>query len=76
MTRSTRTSDALERAARRVFRPLCGSTILSVLLWKAPDHGRSIHSRLYAYTLTATAVLFGVWFLLGYGAARTEEYRP
>jgi hypothetical protein len=70
------TSRTLERAAGRVFRPLAAGVFASVLLWKDPDHGHDIHPRLYAYTLTATAVLFGVWFLLGVGAARTEEYRP
>lgn len=70
MTRSTRTSDRLERAARRVFRPLCGSLVVFVLLSVADAH--KTNPTLHGAAKWTTGGLLAAWFLLGAGSALTE----
>lgn len=70
MTRSTRTSDRLERAARRVFRPLCGSLAVFVLLSVAAAH--KTNPTLHGAAKWTTGGLFAGWLLLALGAVVTE----
>jgi hypothetical protein len=68
---SRHTSDVLERAARRVFRPLCGSLAIFTLffVWQTDQR----HPTLYDAARWTTTGLTALWFLLALFSALTDR---